>query len=117
MSHAVGAKVLLDACQSVPHLPVNVQALGCDWLVASGHKMCGPTGIGFLWGKYGILDASPPWQGGGEMIDEVRRKRFNFNKPNANALCISFFSSPPCVSFKNHYFCFYLFWGPGVALH
>jgi len=47
------------------------QELGCDWLVASGHKMCAPTGIGFLWGKYELLDESPPWQGGGEMIDQV----------------------------------------------
>ena len=114
LAHAVGAKVLLDACQSVPHMPVDVQDLDCDFLVASGervrvsgvlvlptnhwsnsqphhppnhpphatrprhtphclpgHKMCGPTGIGFLYGKYDTLAAMPPWQGGGEMIDEV----------------------------------------------
>lgn len=47
----VGARVLLDCCQSVPHMAVNVQALGADWIVASAHKMCGPTGIGFLWGR------------------------------------------------------------------
>jgi len=70
-AHAVGACVLLDACQSVPHMPVDVGDLGVDWLVASGHKMCGPTGIGFLWGRYSILEKMPPWQGGGEMIDEV----------------------------------------------
>ena len=63
--------VLLDACQSVPHMPVNVQDLGIDFLVASGHKMCGPTGIGFLWGKEELLNRMPPWKGGGEMIDQV----------------------------------------------
>lgn len=65
------AKIVLDACQSVPHMPVNVQQLGVDFLVASGHKMCGPTGIGFLWGKLDLLNNMPPYQGGGEMIDEV----------------------------------------------
>ena len=68
---APDAKILLDACQSVPHMPVNVQDLGVDFLAASGHKMCGPTGIGFLWGKEDILNAMPPYQGGGEMIDQV----------------------------------------------
>ena len=67
----VGAKVLLDACQSVPHMPVDVQALGADWIVASSHKMCGPTGVGFLWGKMDVLEAMPPWMGGGEMIQDV----------------------------------------------
>ncbi|MEM1367366.1 MAG: SufS family cysteine desulfurase [Cyanobacteria bacterium P01_H01_bin.15] len=71
LAHGVGAKVLVDACQSVPHQPVDVQALDCDWLVASGHKMCGPTGSGFLYGKREILDAMPPFLGGGEMIDQV----------------------------------------------
>ncbi|MEL6552549.1 MAG: SufS family cysteine desulfurase [Cyanobacteria bacterium J06621_11] len=66
-----GAKVLIDACQSVPHMPVDVQALGCDWLVASGHKMCGPTGAGFLYGKLEVLQAMPPFLGGGEMIQDV----------------------------------------------
>ena len=66
-----GAKVLIDACQSVPHMPVDVQALDCDWLVASGHKMCGPTGAGFLYGKLAVLQAMPPFMGGGEMIQDV----------------------------------------------
>ncbi|MCW6038019.1 SufS family cysteine desulfurase [Spirulina subsalsa FACHB-351] len=70
-AHQVGAKVLIDACQSVPHLPLDVQAIGCDWLVASGHKMCAPTGIGFLYGKLELLEAMPPFLGGGEMIQDV----------------------------------------------
>ncbi|MGB5631312.1 MAG: SufS family cysteine desulfurase [Waterburya sp.] len=70
-AHKYGAKVLIDACQSVPHMPIDVQAMDCDWLVASGHKMCATTGIGFLYGKKDILLAMPPFMGGGEMIDEV----------------------------------------------
>ena len=70
-AHQCGAKVLIDACQSVPHMPIDVQAIDCDWLVASGHKMCATTGIGFLYGKKDILLAMPPFMGGGEMIDEV----------------------------------------------
>ena len=69
--HQFGAKVLIDACQSVPHKPIDVQKIGCDWLVASGHKMCGPTGIGFLYGKQNILENMQPFLGGGEMISEV----------------------------------------------
>ena len=71
LAHHVGAKVLLDACQSVPNRPIDVQALDCDWLVASGHKMCAPTGIGFLYGKLKLLRAMPPFLGGGEMIADV----------------------------------------------
>jgi cysteine desulfurase/selenocysteine lyase len=71
LAHQVGAKVLIDACQSLPHCPIDVQAIKCDWLVASGHKMCAPTGIGFLYGKEAILEAMPPFFGGGEMISEV----------------------------------------------
>lgn len=70
-AHAVGARVLVDACQSVPHMPVKVNQLGADWLVASGHKMCGPSGVGFLWGKADILRGTAPFLGGGEMIDVV----------------------------------------------
>jgi cysteine desulfurase/selenocysteine lyase len=70
-AHKYGAKVLIDACQSVPHMPVDVQAIDCDWLVASGHKMCAPTGIGFLYGKQELLTEMPPFLGGGEMISEV----------------------------------------------
>jgi cysteine desulfurase/selenocysteine lyase len=71
LAHQYDAKVLIDACQSTPHLPIDVQKIDCDWLVASGHKMCAPTGIGFLYGKKAILEEMPPFLGGGEMIDEV----------------------------------------------
>ncbi|MDG2991602.1 SufS family cysteine desulfurase [Candidatus Synechococcus calcipolaris G9] len=71
LGHDQGAKVLIDACQSVPHMAVDVQAMDCDWLVASGHKMCGPTGIGFLYGKLDLLRSMPPFLGGGEMIADV----------------------------------------------
>jgi cysteine desulfurase / selenocysteine lyase len=76
LAHQAGAKVLIDACQSVPHFPIDVRAIDCDWLVASGHKMCAPTGIGFLYGKQEILEAMPPFFGGGEMIGEVYLDRF-----------------------------------------
>lgn len=76
IAHQNGAKVLIDACQSVPHLPIDVQAMDCDWLVASGHKMCAPTGIGFLYGKRQLLEAMPPFFGGGEMIGEVHLDHF-----------------------------------------
>jgi cysteine desulfurase/selenocysteine lyase len=71
-AHAVGAKVLVDAAQSVPHMPVDVQALDADFLAFSSHKMCGPTGIGVLYGKRDLLEAMPPWMGGGDMIREVK---------------------------------------------
>ncbi|MEA5508232.1 SufS family cysteine desulfurase [Crocosphaera sp. UHCC 0190] len=71
LSHKFGAKILIDACQSVPHTAIDVQEMDCDWLVASGHKMCGPSGIGFLYGKQAILEEMPPFLGGGEMINEV----------------------------------------------
>ncbi|WP_342236847.1 cysteine desulfurase [Inquilinus sp. OTU3971] len=70
-AHAVGAKVLLDAAQAITHMPVDVQALGCDFLAFSGHKLYGPTGIGILYGREALLEAMPPWQGGGEMIRTV----------------------------------------------
>ena len=71
IAHQHGAKVLIDACQSVPHMAINVQDMDCDWLVASGHKMCAPTGIGFLYGKLALLRSMPPFLGGGEMIADV----------------------------------------------
>jgi len=71
LANRYGARVLIDACQSTPHMPLDVQAMGCDWLVASGHKMCGPTGAGFLYGKLDLLKEMPPFMGGGEMIADV----------------------------------------------
>lgn len=78
--HAV---FLLDACQSTPNRPVDVQDLGVDFLAASGHKMCGPTGIGFLWGKVELLNKMPPYMGGGEMIDQVTLEGATFAKAPA----------------------------------
>jgi len=71
LAHDLGALVLVDACQSLPHMPINVAQLGCDFLVGSSHKLCGPTGIGFLWGREELLEAMPPFLGGGEMIQDV----------------------------------------------
>jgi len=71
LAHGVGAKILLDGCQAVPRMPVDVAELGCDFYVFSGHKLYGPTGIGVLWGRYELLEAMPPYQGGGSMIDRV----------------------------------------------
>ena len=71
MAHAYGAKVLLDGAQATAHMPVDVQALGCDFYAFSGHKMYGPTGIGVLWGRESLLDDMTPYQGGGEMIHYV----------------------------------------------
>jgi cysteine desulfurase / selenocysteine lyase len=83
LAHAVGAKLLLDGCQAVPRLPVDVAALGCDFYVFSGHKLYGPTGIGVLWGRAELLDAMPPWQGGGAMIDRVSFERTTYAPPPA----------------------------------
>ncbi|HSJ06155.1 MAG TPA: cysteine desulfurase [Longimicrobiales bacterium] len=71
LAHAAGAIVVVDGAQGAPHLKVDVQALGCDFYALSGHKMCGPMGIGILWGRRELLDAMAPYQGGGEMIDVV----------------------------------------------
>ena len=70
-AHAVGAKLLLDGCQAAPRMRLDMGELDCDFYVFSGHKLYGPTGIGVLWAKGDILDAMPPWQGGGAMIDRV----------------------------------------------
>jgi len=75
LAHAVGAVVVVDGAQSTPHLPVNVQALDADFYVFSGHKVFGPTGIGALYGKAHLLEAMPPWQGGGHMIKDVTFER------------------------------------------
>jgi cysteine desulfurase/selenocysteine lyase len=79
-AHAAGAVVCVDACQYVPHLPTDVDALGADLLAFSGHKMCGPTGIGVLYGREALLDAMPPFLGGGEMIMDVRLDGFTPNE-------------------------------------
>jgi cysteine desulfurase/selenocysteine lyase len=71
MAHEAGAIVLVDGAQAAPHLPIDVQALGCDFYACSGHKVFGPTGVGLLWGRTALLDAMPPWQGGGDMIHTV----------------------------------------------
>ena len=78
MAHKVGAKLLLDGCQSAPHMPVDVKALDCDFYVFSAHKLYGPTGIGALWARAEILDAMPPWEGGGAMIDRVTFERTTY---------------------------------------
>jgi cysteine desulfurase / selenocysteine lyase len=80
-ARAVGAVTLIDAAQSAGHLPVNVQEIGCDFLAFSGHKMCGPTGTGALYGRAEILEAMPPWHGGGEMIVSVALEKSSFKKP------------------------------------
>jgi cysteine desulfurase / selenocysteine lyase len=77
----VGAVTLVDAAQSIGHMPLNVQELGCDFLAFSGHKMCAPTGIGVLYGRSEILEATPPWHGGGEMIVSVTLDKSTFKKP------------------------------------
>nr|WP_281501254.1 cysteine desulfurase [Erythrobacter sp. F6033] len=71
LAHNVGAKLLLDGCQAAPRINFDVNALGCDFYVFSAHKLYGPTGIGALWARSEILDAMPPWEGGGAMIDRV----------------------------------------------
>ena len=75
-AHAAGALMLVDAAQYVPHLPTDVRALGADFLGFTGHKMCGPTGIGVLWARAELLEAMPPFLGGGEMILDVRKDGF-----------------------------------------
>ncbi len=80
LSHAAGAKVLLDGCQSVTHIPVDVQALGCDFYVFSGHKLYGPSGIGVLYAREELLDAMPPYMGGGDMISSVTFEKSTWAK-------------------------------------
>jgi cysteine desulfurase/selenocysteine lyase len=92
-AHKFGAKVLIDGAQSVQHIPVDVQALDCDFYVFSGHKVFGPTGVGILYGKKDILDSMPPYQGGGDMIDRV-----TFEKTTYNVLPHKFEAGTPNIS-------------------
>ncbi len=75
------AVYVLDGAQAAPHLPIDVQAIGCDFYAFSGHKMCGPTGIGALWGRKALLEEIPPYQGGGEMIERVSRTSSTWAEP------------------------------------
>ena len=81
MAHEVGAVVVVDGAQSVPHLRVDLQAIDCDFFACSAHKLYGPTGIGLLYGKQDLLEAMPPWQGGGGMIREVQIERSTYAPP------------------------------------
>jgi cysteine desulfurase/selenocysteine lyase len=81
LAHGVGAKVLIDGCQAVPRMPVDVRSLGCDFYVFSGHKAYGPTGTGVLYGRYDVLSSMPPWQTGGGMILHVGLDKTEFQDP------------------------------------
>ncbi|UIJ47472.1 cysteine desulfurase [Sphingomonas cannabina] len=83
LAHRQGAKLLLDGCQAVPRMAVDVAAIGADFYAFSGHKLYGPTGIGVLWGRTELLDAMPPYQGGGSMIDRVTFARTTYAPPPA----------------------------------
>jgi cysteine desulfurase/selenocysteine lyase len=92
-AHAVGALAMVDAAQGVPHLPVDVQELDCDFLAFSGHKMCGPTGIGVLYGRREILESMPPYMGGGDMI-----RRVTLNGSTWNELPWKFEAGTPSIA-------------------
>ncbi len=79
----LGVTTLIDGAQSAGHMPVDVQALGCDFFAFSGHKLCGPTGIGALYGRRSVLESLPPWQGGGEMINRVTLEESTYKPPPA----------------------------------
>jgi len=93
LGHAVGAKVLVDGAQAVGHWPVDVQALGCDFYVFSAHKLFGPTGVGVLWGREELLEAMPPYMGGGEMIETV-----SFSGTTFNSLPFKFEAGTPNIA-------------------
>jgi cysteine desulfurase / selenocysteine lyase len=93
LAHDAGAITLVDGAQSVPHLSVDVQALDADFYAFSAHKMCGPTGIGILYGKSALLDAMPPFLGGGDMIKEVKLRSFR-----ANSLPHKFEAGTPAIA-------------------
>jgi cysteine desulfurase/selenocysteine lyase len=92
-AHANGSLVLIDGAQGAPHIAIDVQQLGCDFYAFSGHKVYGPTGIGVLWGRESLLDAMPPWQGGGDMILSV-----SFEKTTYNALPYKFEAGTPNIA-------------------
>lgn len=81
LAHSVGAKLLLDGCQAAPRMALDMGALDCDFYAFSGHKLYGPTGVGVLWAREDILDAMPPWQGGGAMIDRVTFDKTTYAPP------------------------------------
>jgi cysteine desulfurase / selenocysteine lyase len=83
LAHAAGAAVVVDGAQAAPHLPIDVQSLGCDFYTFSGHKVYGPTGIGALWGRKELLAEMPPWQGGGDMILHVSFAKTDYALPPA----------------------------------
>src|SRR5207302_7187576 len=93
MAHRCGAAVVVDGAQAAPHLKIDVQALDCDFYTFSGHKVFGPLGIGVLYGKAALLDAMPPYQGGGDMISSV-----TFEKTTYNKLPFKFEAGTPDVS-------------------
>ena len=93
MAHAKGIPVLIDGAQAVPRMPVDVMELGCDFYAFSGHKVYAPTGVGVLWGKTSLLDAMPPWQGGGDMISSV-----TFEKTTYNVLPYKFEAGTPNIA-------------------
>ena len=93
LAHAVGAPVLVDGAQAAPHLKVDVSALDCDFYTFSGHKLYGPTGTGVLYGKFALLDAMPPYQGGGDMISRV-----TWEKTSYNALPFKFEAGTPNIA-------------------
>ncbi len=93
MAHARGVPVLVDGAQSAPHLPIHVRDIGCDFFVFSGHKLYGPTGIGVLYGRETLLEAMPPWQGGGDMIQSV-----SFEKTTYKSLPYKFEAGTPDIA-------------------
>ena len=93
LAHDAGAVVIIDGAQGVPHLPIDVQEIGCDFYAFSGHKVYGPTGIGALYGRESLLDAMPPWMGGGDMILSV-----TFEKTTYNALPYKFEAGTPNIA-------------------
>ena len=92
LAHAKGVPVLVDGAQSAPHMPINIKDLDCDFYACSAHKMYGPTGVGILYGRGNILEAMPPWQGGGDMILSV-----TFEKTRYNAVPYKFEAGTPNI--------------------